>query len=61
MSNTEDKSALFKLIGLSDQKIEETIKNEPLSNFLIEIINHVGFLANILNIFLFLYIKYISD
>ena len=42
MATKEEKSALFKLICLSDQKIEETIKNEALSKFLVEIIAHVS-------------------
>lgn len=41
MSTKEEKVNLFKLIGLSDQKIEETLKNESLSNFLVEIITDV--------------------
>lgn len=37
---TEEKSSLLKLIGLSDQKITETLKNEQLTIFFIEIIKH---------------------
>ena len=39
---TEEKSSLLKLIGLSDQKITETLKNEQLTIFFIEIIKHVS-------------------
>ena len=42
MATKEEKSALFKLICLSDQKIEDTVKNETLSKFLVEIITHVS-------------------
>ena len=42
MSTKEEKVILFKLIGLSDQKIEETLKNESLTNFLVEIITDVS-------------------
>jgi hypothetical protein len=42
MSSKEEKANLFKLIGLSDQKIEETIKNEALTKLLVEIITHVN-------------------
>ena len=48
MGSKEEKINLFKLIGLSDQKITETIKNEALSNLLVQIINHV----NVLNLWL---------
>jgi hypothetical protein len=41
MSSKEEKASLFKLIGLSDQKIDETIKNEALTKLLVEIITHV--------------------
>jgi hypothetical protein len=41
MTSKEEKINLFKLICLSDQKIEETVKNEALSNFLVEIITYV--------------------
>lgn len=40
MASDADKSDLLKLICLSDQKIKETIKNEQLTAFFIEIINH---------------------
>ncbi len=44
MVSKEEKVTLFKSIGLGDVKIEETLKNESLSNFLCEIINSVGFI-----------------
>ena len=44
MASREEKVALFKSIGLGDVKIEETLKNESLSNFLCEIINTVNYL-----------------
>ena len=43
MSSKEEKANLFKLIGLSDHKIEETIKNESLTKLLVEIISHVRY------------------
>ncbi len=49
MSSKEEKANLFKLIGLSDQKIEETIKNESLTKLLVEIISHVDTKFLILN------------
>jgi hypothetical protein len=42
MATKEEKSALLRYIGLNDQKIEETIKNEPLTALLVEIITHVN-------------------
>jgi hypothetical protein len=42
MASREEKGALFKLIGLGEKKIEETIKNESLSNLLVEVINQVS-------------------
>jgi hypothetical protein len=42
MTSREEKATLFKLIGLGEKKIEETIKNESLSNLLVEIINQVS-------------------
>jgi hypothetical protein len=37
MASKEEKSAMLRLIGLTDQKIEETIKNEQLTSLLVEI------------------------
>ena len=42
MAIKEEKANLFRLIGLSDQKIEETIKNESLSTFLVEVVSIVS-------------------
>ena len=42
MATREEKIVLLRYIGLTDQKIEETIKNETLTNLLVEIINHVA-------------------
>lgn len=42
MASREEKATLFKLIGLGEKKIEETMKNESLSNLLVEIINQVS-------------------
>lgn len=42
MATKEEKTSLLKLIGLSDQKIVETLKNEQLTNFFVEIINYVS-------------------
>lgn len=39
MASEADKTTLLKLICLNDQKIKETLKNEQLSNFFVEIIN----------------------
>jgi glutaminyl-tRNA synthetase len=39
-SDLEEKTKLFKLIGLNDSKIAETLKNESLSNFLAEIVSY---------------------
>lgn len=44
MSSKEEKATLLKFLGLNDQKVEETFKNETLTNFLVEIVNHVKFL-----------------
>jgi hypothetical protein len=41
MTSKEERTELFRLIGLSDQKIEETLKNEQLTVFLVEIIKTV--------------------
>lgn len=41
MATKEEKFRLFRLINLSDQKIEETLKNESLSTFLVEIVTIV--------------------
>lgn len=41
MASKEEKVNALKYLGLNEQKIEETLKNEALSNFLIEISNHV--------------------
>ena len=40
MSSKEEKTALLRMIGLTDQKIEETIKNEALTSLLVEIVTH---------------------
>ena len=53
MGSREEKISLYKLIGLGDQKIEETLKNEPLSNLLVQIINHVLVVDSIELTFLF--------
>lgn len=41
MSTKEEKANLLKFLGLNDQKVEETLKNETLSSLLIEIVNTV--------------------
>ena len=41
-NNKEEKVALLRLIGLSDQKIDETLKNESLTLILIETISIVN-------------------
>ncbi|CAF0733153.1 unnamed protein product [Brachionus calyciflorus] len=41
MSTKEEKTELLRLLGLTDQKIEETLKNEAITNLLIEIVNNV--------------------
>ncbi len=41
MANKDEKVTLLRLIGLSDQKIDETLKNESLTVLLIETINIV--------------------
>jgi len=46
MAIKEEKANLFRLIGLSDQKIEETIKNESLSTFLVEVVSIAKKVAN---------------
>ena len=46
MSSKED---LFKLIGLSHHKIQETIKNEALSKLLVDIITYVNYFFFIKN------------
>lgn len=43
MATKKEKANLFRLIGLNDQKIEETLKNESLSTFLAEIVTIVSF------------------
>ena len=42
MATKEERTNLFKTLHLSEQKIQETIKNEPLSAMLVEIINLVS-------------------
>jgi glutaminyl-tRNA synthetase len=46
MANKDEKVALLRLIGLSDQKIDETLKNESLTVLLIETINIAKKVAN---------------
>jgi len=46
MASREEKVSLFRLIGLNDQKIEETLKNETLSTFLAEIVTIANKAAN---------------
>ncbi len=41
-ASKEEKSAMFKAIGLGDLKVEETLKNEPLSNLLYELVISVS-------------------
>ena len=41
MATKEEKATLLRMIGLSDSKIEETIKNDQLTSLLVEIITHV--------------------
>ena len=41
MATPESKKSMFKLIGLNEQKIDETLKNENLSQFLSEIVLQV--------------------
>lgn len=41
MSTKEEKSNYLKYLSLTDQKIEETIKNEALTTTLVEIVKHV--------------------
>lgn len=41
MATKEEKSNALKYLGLTEQKIEETIKNESLTTALLEIIKHV--------------------
>ena len=44
MATKEERTTMFKSLHLSDQKIQETIKNEPLSAMLVEIITLVSFI-----------------
>lgn len=46
MATKKEKANLFRLIGLNDQKIEETLKNESLSTFLAEIVTIANKVAN---------------
>ena len=46
MASKEEKASALKYLGLNDQKIDETLKNEALSVFLIEISNHVRDIFN---------------
>ena len=41
MASKEEKTNELKYLGLNDQKIVETLKNEALSTFLVEIAKHV--------------------
>lgn len=42
MTNQEEKAEYLRFIGLTDQKIQETLKNEAITNLLVEIVNHVS-------------------
>lgn len=42
MITVEEKTQALQYIGLTDQKILETLKNETITNLLIEIVNHVS-------------------
>lgn len=42
MTTKEEKANILRYLGLNDQKIEETLKNESLTNSLLEISKHVN-------------------
>jgi hypothetical protein len=48
MTTTKERTTLLHMLGLTDQKIEETSKNEALTNLLVDIINHVRIKINLL-------------
>lgn len=44
MTTKEEKIKALQFIGLTDQKIQETTKNEAITNILVEIVEHVSIL-----------------
>ena len=42
MASEVDKIELLKLINLNEQKIKETLKNEQLTKFLVDVITYVN-------------------